>query len=93
MPGTLKSYKEKTFMITKKVLCIAMLSIIPLCKTFFLMKVIFIQGAFKNIQGLLWKIQGLFKDIPQFFNFQGLFKDTMLFQGLFKTRASHTNRP
>ena len=38
------------------------------------MKVIFIQGAFKNIQALLWKIQGLFKDIPQFFNFQGLFK-------------------
>ena len=31
------------------------------------MKVIFIQGAFKNIEGL-------FKDIPQFFNFQGLFK-------------------
>ena len=27
-----------------------------------------------NIQALLWKIQGLFKDIPQFFNFQGLFK-------------------
>ena len=71
-----------------------MLSIIPLRKTFFLMKVIFIQGAFKNIQGLLWKIQGLFKDIPQlFFNFQGLFKDTMLFQGLFKTGVDHAKRP
>ena len=34
----------------------------------------FTQGAFKNIQGLLWQIQGLFMDIPQFFNFQGLFK-------------------
>ena len=45
--------------------CIAVLSIIPLRKTiFFLTKVIFIPGAFKNIQGL-------FKDIPQFFNFQG----------------------
>ena len=57
-------------------LCIAVLSIIPLRKPFFFltMKVIFIQGALKNIQGLLWKIQGRFKDIPQFFNFQGLFK-------------------
>ena len=41
---------------------------------FFWTKVIFIQGVFKNNQELLWKIQGLFKDIPQFFNFQGLFK-------------------
>ena len=41
---------------------------------YFLMKVIFIQGAFKNTQGLLWKIQGLFKDTPQFFNFQKFFK-------------------
>ena len=49
-------------------------SIFPLGKTLFLTKVLFIQGAFKNIQGLLWKIQGLFDDIPQFFNFQGLFK-------------------
>ena len=47
-------------------LCIAVLPIIPLCKTFFLMKVIFTQGTFKNIQGLLWKIQGLFKDILHF---------------------------
>ena len=29
------------------------------------MKVIFIQGAFKNVLGLLGKIQGLFKDILQ----------------------------
>ena len=43
-----------------------MLSIIPLCKTIFLMKVIFTQGALKNIQGLLWKIHGLFKDILHF---------------------------
>ena len=40
----------------------------------FLMKASFIQGAFQHIQGLLWKIQRLFKNIPQFFNFQGLFK-------------------
>ena len=43
-------------------------------KILYLTKVIFIQGAFKNIQGLLWKIQGLFKDIRQICNFQGLFK-------------------
>lgn len=30
-----------------------------------------IQVVFKDIQGLLWKTQGLFKHIPQFFNFQG----------------------
>ena len=38
------------------------------------MKAIFIQGAFKNTQGLLCKFHGRFKDIPQFFNFQKLFK-------------------
>ena len=50
----------------------------------FLTNIIFIQGAFKNIQGLLWQIQGIFKDIAQFFIFQELFKDMMLFQGLFQ---------
>ena len=45
----------------------------------FLTKVIFIQGAFRNIQGLVWKIQGLFKDM-------------LLFQGLFKARANHDSR-
>ena len=33
----------------------------------FLTKVNSIQGAFKNIPGLLWKIQGLFKDFPTVF--------------------------
>ena len=64
-------------MFTKENLCVAVLSIIPLRKKyiyFFYTKVIFIQGAFKNIQGLLGKIQGLFTDIQQFSNFQGLFK-------------------
>ena len=51
------------------------------------MKVIFIQGAFKNIQGLLWKIQG--HPTILFFNFQGLFKDITLFQGLFKAHVNH----
>ena len=35
----------------------------------FLTKVNSIQGAFKNIPGLLWKIQGLFKDFPTVFQF------------------------
>ena len=37
------------------------------------------------------KIQGLFKDLSRFFNFQGLFKGLMLFQGLFKARANHVS--
>jgi len=52
-------------------------------------KVLFIQGPFDKIQGLLEKIQGLFKDLSKIFNFQGLFKGLMLFQGLFKARANH----
>ena len=52
-------------------------------------EVLFIQGPFDKIQGLLGKIQGLFKDLSKSFNFQGLFKGLMLFQGLFKARANH----
>ena len=62
---------------------------LPFAQNAFLTEVNSIQGAFKNIQGLLWKIQGLFKDFPKFFNFQGLFKDMMLLQGLFKARVNH----
>ena len=58
--------------------CLAMLS---------LMKVNFIQGAFKNIQGLRWKIQGLFKDIPKLSNFQGLFKARANHASYCKTKA------
>ena len=70
----------------KKFWGIVVLSIISLCKHFFKMKVIFIQGAFKNIQGLLWKIQGLFKDIPQYYfsisrTFQGHNAFSRTFQG------------
>ena len=69
MPGTPKSYKEKALSRSpRKCLCIVVLSIIPcLRKTvfffffFFTIKATFIQVAFKNIQRLLWKIQGLFK--------------------------------
>ena len=51
----------------------AVLSNFSFAQNTFLMKAIFIQRAFKNIQGLLGKIQGLFKDIPQISSFQGLF--------------------
>ena len=74
MPGTLKSY-ETALSWSPKNLRTAALSIFSLRKTLF--------------QGLLWKIQGLFKDMPKFVNFQGLFKDMILFQGPFRTRASH----
>ena len=92
MPGTLKIIIRKHSLDHqgKFMYCSALLSIIPLCKTcFFLTRVIFIQGAFKNNQGLLWRIQGLFKDIHQFFNFHGLFKNMMLFQGLFMACVNH----
>ena len=54
-------------------------------------EVLFIQGPFYKIQGKMGKIQGLFKDLSRFFNFQGLFKGLMLFQGLFKARANHVD--
>ena len=54
----------------------------------FLTKVIFIQGAFKNIQGLLCKIQGLVKSCqgyPTIFQFSRTFQGhhafSMTFQG------------
>ena len=78
---------EHTFLITLKIHILLCFQIF----LSFLIRAIFIQGAFKNIQGLLGKIQGLFKDIPQISNFQGLFKDMMIFQGLFKARANHVN--
>ena len=53
--------------------------------------VLFFQGCFDKIQGLLGKIQELFKDLNKFFNFQGLFKGLMLLQGLFKTCANHVD--
>ena len=37
------------------------------------------QGPFDKIQGLLGKIQGLFKDLSKLLNFQGLFKGLILF--------------
>ena len=58
-------------------------------KTYCVNEVLFIQGPFDKSQGLLEKTQGLFKDLNIFFNFQGLFKGLMLFQGLFKARANH----
>ena len=56
MMGTPKSYKENTFMITKKIFLYCCASNNSCMQKIFLMKVIFIQGAFKNIQALLWKI-------------------------------------
>ena len=55
-------------------LCVAVLSVIPLRKTFFFNEGYFYSRSF----------QGTVKDIPQFFNFRRLFKDMMLFQWLFQ---------
>ena len=58
-------------------LCVAVLSVIPLRKTFFLTKVIFIQGAFKELSRIFHNFS-IFEDFSRtwcFFNewlFQGL---------------------
>ena len=57
----------------------------------YLNEVLFTQGPFNKIHGQLGKIQGPFKDLSKFLNFQGLFKGLMLFQGLFKTRANNVS--
>ena len=66
-------------MITKKIYILLCCQIFPLFKTVFLIKAIFIQGAFKNIQGL-------FKGIPQISNFKGF---SRTFQGLCKLCKIH----
>ena len=53
-------------MTTKKIF---LLLCFPLRKTLFLNKGYFIQGAFKNIQGLLWKISRTFQGYPTIFQF------------------------
>ena len=80
MPGTLKSYKQNTFMITKKIFVYCYAFNHSFVQNIFFNEGYFYSRGFQNIQGLLWKIQGLFKD-------------TMLFQGLFKTRVNHAKRP
>ena len=72
--------------------CTAVLSNFLVCKTMLFNRGYFIQVAFTTIQGKPWKNQGLFKDIQQFFQFLGLFKDMMFFQGLFKVCADHRIR-
>ena len=70
-------------------LCIAVLSIIPLRKTFyFWRRLCLFRVAFKNIQGLLCKIQGLVKrcqGYPTIFQFSRTFQGhhafSMTFQG------------
>ena len=50
----------------------------------------FAQNTFCNEQAAF--IQGAFKNIQEFFGkIQGLFKDMMLFQGLFKACANHVS--
>ena len=60
-------------------LCTAAISNFLLCKTMLFNRGYFIQGAFTNIQGLIWKNQGLFKSKQKCFQYQGLFQDMMFF--------------
>ena len=59
-------------------------------KNFALTKVSFIQRAFKYSKTYVENSR-TFQGCPTIFNFQGVFKDMMLFQGLFKARANHAN--
>ena len=77
-------------------LCIAVILIIPLAKQFVFKKgYLLFEGAFKNIQGLCVENSRTFQGYPTIFQFsrtfQGLFKDMMLFQGLFKARANNAH--
>ena len=67
------NYAGNTEIISKQKLCIAVLLVLPSLKTFFFS--FFNEGYFYSRS-----FQGLFKDIPQFFNFQRFFKNMMLFQ-------------
>ena len=61
-------------------LCIAVILIIPLAKQFVFKKGYLLSRELSKIfKDYVWKIQGLFKDIPQFFSFQGLFVDMIAF--------------
>ena len=60
-------------MITKKI-CVLLYFQSFLCAKHSIFNEGYNSMSFQNIQGLLWKIHRLFKDIPQFLNFQGLFK-------------------
>ena len=55
-------------------LCTAALSNFLVFKKILFNRGYFTQRAFTNIQEILLKNQGLFKDIQKFFQFQGLFK-------------------
>ena len=58
-------------MITKKICVLLCFQSFLCAKHFFFNKGSLYSRSFQNIQGLLWKIQGLFKDVPQF----SIFKD------------------
>ena len=64
---------KHNFMITKKIYILMCFQIFPLCITLFLMKAIFIQGAFKNNEGFLRKIEGL-SGYPTNFQFSRTFQ-------------------
>ena len=77
--GNTKITWKHTFMITKKTYIWLCFQIFPLHKTLFVMNRLLLFKEFSiNIQEFWGKIQGLFKDM-------------MLFQGLFKACANHVS--
>ena len=77
-------------MITKKICLLLCFQSFLCAKNFALTKVSFIQRAFKYSKTYVENSR-TFQGCPTIFNFQGVFKDMMLFQGLFKARANHAN--
>ena len=77
-------------MITKKICLLLCFQSFLCAKNFALTKVSFIQRAFKYSK-TYEENSRTFQGCLTIFIFQGVFKDMMLFQGLFTARANHAN--
>ena len=93
MAGIPKQKCEQNFMITKKIniLHIAVLSSLSFAQNTFFWWRLF---SFKELSKIFKDCWGKFKDFLKISykiisNFQGLFKDMMLFQGIFKAHVNH----
>ena len=85
-----RKHKKTVLMITKKICLLLCFQSFLWAKNFALTKVSFIQRAFKYSKTYVENSR-TFQGCPTIFNFQGVFKDMMLFQGLFTARANHAN--
>ena len=79
---------RKHFQDHQENVCIAVLSIILLCKTFIFNKGYFL---FKELSKIFKDLCGKFKDFSRISHNCSIFKDMTFFQGLFKACANHVN--